>query len=225
MNRRIIVVPCVLLLLLLLALITVKDRRGHAAPLPTPKGGQKYRSPQDVFDAFKAAARKKDMKAFVACLTPDCGDVIVGQIAMAGMLMKSFQDLDVSGKTREKVRPLLEAMEKHGLTDEALKKTGSIDPKADPKDQAKALKAIGALVKDKAAFMTAAMAAMKKLNAKEGSLEDLAYAELKDVKIDGSKATGKIKTKKGDMEWEEPVGFEKIKGSWLIVMPTPGQKK
>src|SRR5207249_800354 len=139
--------------------------------------GQKvYKTPQDVFKAAQAAAKKNDLKTFYRLLTPESAERMASQMAMLGVMFKGFSQLDE--KIAKQMKPIFEAMDKHGLTDEKLKKMKKIDPKADPKEQAKAMKQLVEPIKDKGAFFADMMAALKKVNPKGGGLEELADATL-----------------------------------------------
>ena len=169
-----------------------------------------------MFEAAKTAAQKDDFKTFFTCLTPDSQKVMAGQMVLGGMAMKSFAEMDKTGKAKEAFKPLDELFKKHGLTEEALKK---FKPTTDPKEAAKNIRAMGDLIKDRPAFCTEFMGFLQK-GGKRGPAP-LSDATLTDVKIEGDKASGTLLTKKGGKETKEPVEFAKIKGGWRLVAPEP----
>src|SRR5262249_35357412 len=132
-----------------------------------------YKKPEDVFDAAKKAAKDGNYKAFHATLTPDSADLMVGQLALVGVVMKGVADFDKTGKAKEQMKPLFDALKKHGLTDEVLKKMKPLDPKASQKEQLKALKKMIEPIKKQPEFVQDVMNAMKKINPKGGGLDEI----------------------------------------------------
>jgi hypothetical protein len=184
-----------------------------------------YKTPQAVFEAAKTAAKKKDMRTFVGCLTPDSQKLFTGQLVLAGVLTKAFAGLDPSGKLKEVVKPIDDLMAKHGLTEEALKK---FKPSKDPKETGKAMRAMADLIKDRTGFCVEIAALFEKSMPKKGKAA-FENEELKDVKIDGDKAKGVLVSKDGEKERKVPIDFAKIGGGWKLVMPEapirPGPKE
>jgi hypothetical protein len=126
--------------------------------------------------------------------------MLAGGMAMVPLMIKGFAKLAPEDKQKEilaKLKPLEEAMARHGLTEEALAKMKDVKPAGKgPEATKQAFKQLLAPVKDRPAFVADMIAAMKKMDpkqAKEGPLP--ADAELKDVKIDGDTAKGMIVNK------------------------------
>jgi len=183
-----------------------------------------YKTPQDVFKAAKEAAKKGDAKALYATITPESGERMLGQMVVLGITFKAFASLDKTGKAAEQLKPFFDTMEKHGLDEAALKKMKKLDPNDSPEEQTKAMRKMVEPVKDKAAFFSDIMGVFKKMNPKGGGIESLAQGNLEDVKIEGNKAKGTIVGKKGDKEKRDPIEFERVRGSWLMVIPMPTPK-
>jgi hypothetical protein len=211
------IVRAVVLCATLLVVMAATGRGEEKSPV--------YKTPQEVFAAAKAAAKKNDVKAFYQTLTPESREKLTAMSAMMGVMTKAFSAFDTTGKAEEKIKPIVDAMKKHGLTDEAMKKVKPLTPTSTPKEVAASLKQLAGMVKDPPGFIGDMMAAMKKVDPKAEGLEALARARLEDVKIDGDKATGTTIGKKGDKEEKQPLKFEKIAGSWRIVLPDPPGRK
>ena len=177
-----------------------------------------YASPTAVFEAAIKASKKKDFKAFTACLTPESQDKLAGQLVGIGEMFKAFSALDKEGKMKDKLADLDKIMDKHGLTKEAM---GKLKQTKDPKEIEKNNKAIAAIVKDKPAFVGEVVAWLDSANPGKGKGGPLDTAELKGLKVTGDKATATVVTKPDGKEKEEPWEFAKVKGGWRIVLPEP----
>jgi hypothetical protein len=196
----------------LLILTLVLPARGRPGQ-PSPESDGAYGSPKAVFDAMNQATKKKDHKTLLKCVSPASRDLLFASLASEG-----FELREISAKrrdTKDLADKYSKALAKHGLTKEAVSK---YDAATDPKELAKAAKAVAALVKDKPAFM----GEMSNLGEKfaeiiaSGTILDPVW-ELKDLKIDGDKARGKMVMKIGDREESDPIEFVKIGGGWYIV--------
>jgi hypothetical protein len=189
------------------------------------KSNKKYDSPKAVFEAAVNAVKKKDWKTFYACLTKDGQETMTGQVAFVGLMVRGFAEFDKTGKTKEKMAPLTKILDKHGLTTETLDKMKKEAPKPskDPKEMAKAFRALAAPVKNKAGFISEVLEFLDKASTKKQQ-NPLENATLKDVKVDGDRATATVVTKKGDEKTEEKITFVKTGGSWKMDMPLPSPK-
>jgi hypothetical protein len=175
------------------------------------KGGVEYKTPEEAFEAFKTAAKDKDHKKFMNCLTPESQEQMAAMLVFSASFMSGFAEMDKTGEAKKKMKPIADVMEKHGLTEEVLKKQPEVKPgKEDP---AKAMKPLLDLIKDKPAFCVDMLTAMDQTGQKGGFSEGAASATLKDVKIDGDTATGKVSSEK---KKDEPIEFKKIGNSWKI---------
>jgi hypothetical protein len=166
-----------------------------------------YSTPQATFDTAKAAAAKEDWKAFAQCLTPDTRDEMAGGMAIFGPLM-GLSDPE-TGKQIEGV------LKKHGIDEKAMDGPPLGDAKGSPEE---AMKKLASSIKDRDAFIGEMMTIMKK----SGKMKDKGpmdkTATLKDVKIEGDKATGTLVTKVDgkDVPDPNPVKFRKIEGAWKM---------
>jgi hypothetical protein len=193
---------------------------------PPGYGGEAHRTPQEVFEAARKAAKAKDYKTFMKCLTDDSQDTLAGGTAFAALMMKGFVEAFAKGddakKVQEMVKNLDAVLARHGLTEEAFAKLKEEMPK-DAKDVGAIQKVVKTLVrpiKDKAAFFGDIVGALEKLSpGKEQGGPFPADAELKDVKIDGATAAGVIVSKQGDKEKREPIHFRRVGEGWKIDLP------
>ena len=159
------------------------------------------KSPEDVFAKFKKATEKNDYKGAFNCLEKSTQNVLVASMVMVSEFMV-IGDGDAAKKMEE-------VMKKHKLDD-----LDETEMEKFKDDQKAAMEFIAAKVKDKSQFFEDVM----KVAASAKKAGDNSFAikgELKDVKIDGDEATGKI-VMEGDRE--EPIKFVKVGGRWLIKM-------
>lgn len=211
MNTRILF-GCVLLACAIVLPGCKKDNK-------TDSGGG-YDSPQAVWDAAKKAEKDKDGETFIKCFDADTQNILAAGMVFTGMFATSMSKFDK--KAAEKMKPVQDVMNKHGLTEDFLKKAQKDKPKGNtPEDLMKAMLKLTEPIKDKAAFFVEMTKAMDAASDKKKQKDDhmIADAELKDVKIDGDKAKGKMVGKKGGEEKEQPIEFVKESGGWKIHIP------
>src|SRR5215208_6456350 len=80
-----------------------------------------YKTPQEVFEAATAAAKKGDMKTFFSLLEEGSLNQVTAGMAMTGMFFRSFAELDKTGKAKDAMKDIEKVMKKHGLSAEATK--------------------------------------------------------------------------------------------------------
>jgi hypothetical protein len=119
-----------------------------------------------------------------------------------------MMERDKTGEAKKKLQPVTDVLEKHGITDEALNKLSQAEP-GEKIDPVEAMKPLLDQIKDKPAFYAELMTAEEQGGA---VFEQLGTATLKDLKIDGGKATGKLSLGKT----EKPIAFKKIGNGWKI---------
>jgi hypothetical protein len=183
-----------------------------------------YKTPQEVFDAAEKAEARDDFKTLVHCYTPRSQQKLALMLgAWFGYGRSQLKDKsdEKTKKELEEAKPVFDALDRHGLTVEAVEKI----KKDAGKDDEKAEKAFLALIKDPAAFLIDVAAAAKKVGAFPKS-PDKTEKKLTDVKIDGDKATGTVtvtttrpakdKEKERKTERKQTMTFEKVKGGWRI---------
>jgi hypothetical protein len=173
-------------------------------------------TPQETFDAMKAAAVKKDWGGMVACMTPQTQEMMLGGMAMMVQFMGAMPGGD-------KFKGAADILTRHGAKLDAKPDMSSLvggpDAKANPQE---ALKKVVGDVKDKPACLAEVMAWLEKNGdekTKSGmNSEQMANSTLTDVKIEGDKATAKITSKIGGKDESQDVHFQKIDGRWYADM-------
>ena len=176
-----------------------------------------FATPKAVFDAAVKASKAKDFKAFAAVFTPESQAKLAGQLAGLGVMFKAFSAFDKEGKMKDKLADFDKIMDKHGLTKDVM---GKLKQTKDAKEIEANNKVIATAIKDKPGFVADVMKWLDAANPGKNKGGPLDEATLKDVKIDGNKATGTVVTK----EKEEPMEFAKVGGGWRIVLPEPKEK-
>jgi hypothetical protein len=189
-----------------------------------------YKTPQEVFDASKEAAKKGDMKAYFVLLEPESMKQVAAGLAVLGAVTRADVESDKTGKVKAQIKPFLDALDKHGLT-AAKTKDFKAPKEKDPEKVVKAAKPLLELIKDKPAFAAEVLGAIQKVRKEDDSgFKVLAKAKLTDVKIDGDKATGTVvntvKDKENkDKEKKDPISFTKVGKGWLIKVDPPAKPK
>jgi hypothetical protein len=219
MKARCVALSALLLACFALSAAAQKDKDEKPKDKEKPKA---YKTPQEVFDAFLTSLNKRDAKTFVACVDPDTLDQVAAFYAVQGLQRRQRAEGGTTASKLAKLwKPTLDVLNKHGLTAKATKdvKLGK-DPS--PAELAKAHAAVLPLLKDKAGFI------VDYQNARDTELpkakEDDLKAKLRDVKINGDKATGTmVVTISVKEEKKDPVEFVKVGGGWKIV-PYPKKK-
>jgi hypothetical protein len=177
-----------------------------------------YKTPQECFDAVLKAIEKKDARAMIDCFTPESQKQMAADFVAQGVFFRA--QAEKNEDFAKKYKPLLETLDKHGVTEKATK---DLKIKGFRVNNKKDREAILKLVKDPAAFAAAFMTTMDKVEPRPDE-KDQPKPKLTDVKIDGDKAKGQVvstiklkdKDKEEVKEEKEPVTFEKINGSWRV---------
>lgn len=181
------------------------------------QAGATYATPQAVFDAAQAAQKKQDFATFVGCFAPPAQKEMAIGLAFTALAQQAMARGDEKLRTQFKL--ILDALNKHGLSDEVGKKV-KLNP-ADPKEAQKVHDELAGLIKDPAGLAADLMTAYSKtepFNRKPP--EAPPTPQLLDVKIDGDKARGTTAIKIGDRELRSPAEFVKVGGSWRFAPPT-----
>lgn len=172
------------------------------------------KTPQDTFTKLKAAQEKKDHKAMASCLTSATLDKMnLGLTLVAGFatMGKDFKPDPAKEKELDAI------FAKHGLKD--LKKQKSKE------DAEKTM----ASIKDKPGLYADLITFIEK-NSKKGSFNMPEFVELKDVKVEGETATGKLVSKRKGKDGKdetktEDVTFKNVNGEWLMHIEMSRKKK
>ncbi len=148
-------------------------------------------SPQGTFDAAKKAVESKNWRGFYNCCDPENASMMV----MAGVMMAGFSVINNKPAEEE----LNAIMKKHGIAD---------DKKKDPKETMKDVKDPGALFEELMKFSDK--------HSKPGEQAALEVTgDLKDVKIDGDRASGTMTKKDGKTD---TMKFVRRAGRWYIAL-------
>jgi hypothetical protein len=175
------------------------------------KKAKLYKTPQEVFDAFFEAEEKRDSKAWVRCLAPGSQAELASFMLAGGVGARERAKKEKDEKKRaaiaKEMKPVFDALDRHGLTEKVTKDVSSPDD---------AKKVIAKAVKDLEGFLIDMAEASDKVDDKPK--EKRPKPKLTGVKIDGDKATGTAVTEGKDKgkERKDPVAFVKVKGSWRI---------
>jgi hypothetical protein len=177
--------------------------------------GGGYASPEAVASAAKAAIDKKDMGAFYDCLTEESQNTLAGTAVLVGSMMKMMSGMAAMGgpeaqaEAEKEVGEMTAIMEKHGVTEESLK---DANPNPAMMGDSQAIGALANVVKDKRAFVHDVFTALDKMKKGGPNLSQQFTGELKDLKIDGDRATAKLTTQRG----EEELDFRKTAAGWKL---------
>ncbi len=213
-----------------LVLMTAPGCASTSPEAAAQKNDTVYKSPQEVFDAMKQAAKKNDMLAFTRCLDDDIVDLQALTFTV-GALMHSGEMIIAANteQNRAAQKKLLELMAQHGLTQEVWKKLNADrafgekigNPRANPRDPV--FQKFFEAVKDRPAYLIALKNFANENKWGPGPDPDLGKdfenLHLADVKVNGEKATGIVVGKEEGQEEKRPIEFRRINGSWKIRFP------
>jgi hypothetical protein len=182
-----------------------------AAPSDAPRG---FESPEAAFAAVQQAAKNKDFKAAVGALTDETQEAMCGVMVLGAGLMAAFGG--------DETADLKAVLEKHGVPIEAPRfdlnvanaAAAGAPPAADEPQEMP--------IKDKAGFIAEVIAVMEKKGGGEGMDKgpiEWINATLRDLAIDGDKATALVVKMADGAEETEPIEFRRGPGGWLIHMP------
>jgi hypothetical protein len=191
---------------------TPADKTSSAPGKPEPvKAGPTavvYKTPQECGEAFVASAMRGDHKTWAGCFAPQTVAEMAGDDALRWVMIRR----NTSGPIPEDVKPIFALLDKHGLTVQA---TAAIKDVKDPTEFEKGRKAVLALMKDPAEYMSDAMAVMMKHLGPKGG--DEVRHTFVDVKINGDAATAtNVRTTRLGQQ-KRTISFVKIDGGWRIL--------
>jgi hypothetical protein len=205
MNVRLFVLAGLLLIAPLLSL-----RADEPDPEPS-LSGKVYKSPQAVFDGYMTASEKKDYKAALACLTPAAQKDMAAYLAFIALSMKSVGVEEIV----KAFKPMLDVMDKHGLTEKATKDI-KVSFAADKQEQQKARTAISKLIKKPIPFAIDMMKVQVELKPFGGD-QFKPKIKLEEVKIDGTRATGLMVVEVQGQQSKQKVNFAKLGSGWKMI--------
>jgi hypothetical protein len=133
---------------------------------PTPAGvtpptpGATDPGPEAVWEAVKAANASRNHRAFIECFTPATQKAMAARQAYNFLGVRTIEggSPERNAELKRQNKPIIDALDKHGLTPEATK---GIDPRAGFRDQDKNVEKLAALVKDPAGLWADLQAATK----------------------------------------------------------------
>lgn len=180
-------------------------------------------SPEAAFSNFKSAVGNNDWKTATQQMTVESQDGLASMMLMVApfSMMMDPENAEAKQKSFEAL------LAKHGIeepkTDENAENKSADAAPQNPTDAGKDMKDMLANVKDKPALIGDLMAWVDK-NSKGGDkmMVGIETSELKDVKIDGQKATGTLVMTKDGETSNEPIEFRQVDGKWYIHLPMEG---
>jgi hypothetical protein len=203
-------------LLALLSLLTAAPAMGKGDDPEPSISGKRYASPKAVFDAYAATTEKKDYKTALGCLTPEA---VKDQAAFTAYVILAVRKI-FPDELKKSWKPLFDAMDRHGLTEEATKDLAVGDSPI--KLPEKARLGLRKLIKKPGPFMLDMAKASAKLE-KEGAFgggQMKTKTTLEGLKVQGNKASGKMVTDSGPSKMTQKVEFVKMSGGWKMVPAT-----
>jgi hypothetical protein len=205
------------------------------AGLDAAGGAKKFQTPQEAFDAFKAAAGKNDLTGIADCLTDDSVDQMAAQITVFAPLIVAFQKEKTPEEKKAAADSLMKTMAKHGMTEPHLKASEAIfklafAPKASPEEGKKAVRQLLEPVKDRRAYLRDVVTLLEKVGPpakdrgsfKSGNFEVAKDSQLRDLKLEGDTARGVVLTTRDGKETRSPITFRREGGSWRVEIPWEG---
>jgi WD40 repeat protein len=199
------------------------ERRPEPSTDTTPPESAKgFETPEAVYAAASAAEQRKDAKEYIACHSPEAQQQLALQLAFGGLNQQSAaRDPGPQGESfRKDFKPILEALDKHGLTNDVTK-----DFKLDLSDPAgveQVNKAMRDLIKDPATFAADMLDAYEKANVPHPPEDQDIKTRVTEVRVEGGNAQGHVvRSLNGqDMAGKQPIRFVKLQDGWKLA-PTP----
>ncbi len=178
-----------------------------------------FDTPEACFAAAKEAVANKDPLAFVDCVTEESQQTLAGSMVFMGGMIKMMSGMAALGgpqaseQAKQQFAELNAVLERHGVTEDALKDAVK---KAQGPPNPEAVKAAGDIVDDKRVFIAEMIGAMDKIGqggptfAEKFSEEFV--GDLKDVTIDGDQAKATLVT----AAKEQPIEFRQNAHGWKL---------
>jgi len=176
-----------------------------------------YKTPQEVFDAFTAAEQKRDAKAMVSLMAPVAHREFTAGFGFIFAVTRNQLKEKKDKKSDEELKqsaPIFAVLDKHGLTEKAMK---GVKFSEDAKEVQKHNKAVLDAVKDQKAFLVDLLNALNVVDPKK---EDKSVDKLTELKVAGDKASGVVVTTYEDKKKKDkksPVAFVKVGEGWKII--------
>ena len=187
---------------------------------PVRADDRQAKSPEEVFSAFAAAAKKDDVKVMMSQMTRDSQAYTVGGIwfvALLDSVFYGFMNDRFSPQQKQQYKTAIyEVMKRHGLSEDAMKR---IFEKIDMEKTADAqsFAAIGELVKDKPGFIKDIRMVSRDAQELASGFNEIAAITLKEVTINRHLAEARATFPGADgKEKAATVYFKLEDGAWRI---------
>jgi hypothetical protein len=183
-------------------------------------GAPSYKTPQEAFAALEKASKNKDWKTVYDVFTDETQEFLAGALPLLVISAKEVAKLAPKDKREEALARLKKAeqvLARNGLTEEFLKRLEK-ELREGKLEMKKAFKMLLAPVKDRRAFVVDMLATMDRF--KEFKFKEFRGGnQLKDVKVEGDKATAVLVNRTGKKEWRRPIAFRRLGGGWRMELP------
>jgi hypothetical protein len=193
-------------------------------------GGSKiFASPEDVFDASKAALKQNDLRTWCDCLTEESRDLLAASEIIYVMTLKTAPPQFTKEEHKAQIKAAEPVLKSHGLTDAFLtERQGALevfrDERASPDDRLQVAQALLKPVNDRNAFFEQLQKALSSGSKSQNPFEQWKDAKLTNVKIRGNEALGTVVFKESGQAREQPLHFKKVRESWKIdMLPIPNE--
>jgi hypothetical protein len=184
----------------------VEKKEQPAAVNSAPDNG-----PEVVFNAAMTALKADDHRAFIECFAPEAQKEMAADLVVMGLYKQHAAEKE--GRTPEEDKPILEALDKHGLS---YKVTKGMKLGRTIGGERRSREEVGALLKDPIAVFVDLSAASRKKRPGGGAAQGRTPT-LDDVRIRGDRAHGIARMKQGNRELQGAVDFVKVGGTWKII--------
>ncbi len=174
-----------------------------------------FATPEACYQAVKKAVEAKNWGGFYDCLTADSQEIVAGSMVLMGNMVKMMSGMaamagpEAAAKAEKEMSAVTTVLEKHGVTEDAMK---GFSPDPETMQQPEAIKKLAAVAKDKRAFVADMFAAMETMGQGGPDFDKKLAGELKDVKIDGDHATAKVIGAEGEQELD----FRQTAEGWKL---------
>lgn len=166
-----------------------------------PKG---FESPTAAFDAMKTAAREKDFRTMIACVTDETAHTFAGVMMISGAVIRAMGSPSLEIK---------EVLTRHGLDAETLE---SIPQQLTLTKDPAVVATLADSIKEKRRFVAEMLKALDK-SGHQTALNDI-QGQLGDVTIEGDRAVG-VFQRDGK---RERLGFRKTSPGWQVHIDVRG---
>lgn len=186
---------------------------------PQSGGAAMDDSPQAVFLKYYGAMKKQDWKTFADCLTDESREYFASSMCKSAIQISDFVKAGAVKEEEVGFRRLQSILSAHGRTEETLAKVkrDTSLPVKDLETAKKVIKILAGPIKDKATFIGDMLRYTQETLSKKKA--EPFEKELKELKIDGSTATGVAVSSKGGKERREPIAFKRVGKAWRVDLP------